>query len=182
MVDFKNNLNSIATRIKSTFSFLFLILFVPVFLVCQIIEFNDDVIDGFQLTGLGVISGLIVPYIYFKMRRLLFNHKKSNPLDKLNYPQRKQIREAPYIYIISIFAGLVATTSLNNCFSVAERTEQFRVAGFGTKHSGKSSYQYAVLISGDKKVIYRLSSRDKFEEKQLVAIRLKKGILGYWHP
>ncbi|QVQ82673.1 hypothetical protein KIY13_05370 [Pseudomonas lundensis] len=88
----------------------------------------------------------------------------------------------PYIYIISIFAGLVATTALNNCFSVAERTEQFRVAGFGTKHSGKSSYQYAVLISGDKKVIYRLSSRDKFEEQQLVAIRLKKGILGYWHP
>jgi hypothetical protein len=120
-------------------------------LVCQIIEFNDDVIDGFQLTGLGVISGLIVPYVYFKMRRLIFNHKKSNPLDKLNYPQRKQIREAPYIYIISIFAGLVATTALNNCFSVAERTEQFRVAGFGTKHSGKSSYQYAVLISGDKK-------------------------------
>lgn len=79
MVDIKNNLNSIATRIKSTFSFLFLMLFVPVFLVCQIIEFNDDVIDGFQLTGLGVISGLIVPYIYFKMRRLLFNHKKSNP-------------------------------------------------------------------------------------------------------
>ena len=106
MVDFKKNLNGIATRIKSTFSFLFLTLFVPIFLACQIIEFNDDVIDGFQLTGLGVISGLIVPYAYFKMRRLLFNHKKSNPLDKLNYPQRKQIREAPYIYIISIFAGL----------------------------------------------------------------------------
>ena len=150
--------------------------------MCQTIESNDDVIDSFQLTGLGVISGLIIPYVYFRVRRLLFNYKKSNPLDISNHFQRKQIREAPYIYIISIFVGLVATTALNNCFSVAERTEQFRVAGFETKHSGKSSYQYAVLISGDKKVIYRLSSRDKFEEQQLVAIRLKKGILGYWHP
>jgi hypothetical protein len=32
VVDFKKNLNGIATRIKSTLSFLFLTLFVPIFL------------------------------------------------------------------------------------------------------------------------------------------------------
>lgn len=39
-----------------------------------------------------------------------------------------------------------------------------------------------MLKSGDKKVLYRLSNKDQLEEQQFVEIRIKKGILGFWHP
>jgi hypothetical protein len=168
-------------HLKKTCSFLAtLLLFVA--LALQIIQFNDDVIDGIYLTGLGAILGLTAPGLYFKTRRVLSYYNKCSLIDRINQPSYKKIRVAPYIYIISIFVCILSVTALNNFFSISERTEQFTVEKVGNKYAGKTSYRYALLKRDGKEVVYRLSPREVYEEHQLVVITLKKGILGFWYP
>ena len=182
MVDLKKQLNKPASDTKKISHLLFLIFFIPAFYTYQTIVFNDDVIDGIYLTGIGITLGLITPFLYFRACKISYSHNKHNPTDKPNQHRPQKIHEAPYIYIASVFVGIISVSAVNNCFSISERTEQFRVVELGNKRAGRASYPYAILKSGDKKVLYRLSNKDQLEEQQFVEIRIKKGILGFWHP